>query len=150
MDKVSKLETTTLSLGTKTRAKILPTTGEATGDMKTVLKEKDKNGNMKKFPTTKLPSSPILANTDHAMVTRSIVAQTGSNGGRNSNSTKLALALELDCLKETNALPSKQTTDGMLVGSLLIQVNGFGVTEVQLTQEPNGVAGTLALMVSGL
>jgi hypothetical protein len=84
------------------------------------------------------------------MVTRSIVTQAGSKAGRNSNSTKLALALELDCLKETNALPSKQTTETMVVGSLLIQMNGFGATKVQLTQDPNGVDGTMALMVSGL
>jgi hypothetical protein len=56
----------------------------------------------------------------------------------------------VDCLKETNALPSKQTTETMVVGSLLIQMNGFGATKVQLTQDPNGVDGTMALMVSGL
>jgi hypothetical protein len=91
----------------------------------------------------------MQANTDHVMAARSKVRQVRSKAGKNSRSTKLALAKDLDYLKETNVSLSRQITETKPVGSLLNPINGFGAMGNQSQQKPNGVAGTMAKIQNG-
>ena len=150
MDKVSKLVMITLFLKIKNMEHTLLTIMEAIGDMRTIKKSADKNGHMTKFPIPKSPSSHMLASTHHAMVIRSTVTLAESKAGKNSNSTKLALAQELDCLKETNALLSRLITVEMVAGYSVMLISGFGATEIQLLEMLSGVDGTMAQLETGL
>lgn len=131
LDKVSQLEPTTSSLKTRTRVSILLIIMVDTGDMK-MEKRSGKNSHMKQFQIQKLLLSHMQANTDHVMAARSTVRQAKSKHGKNSRSTKLALAKDLDYLKETNVSLSRQITETRALGSLLAHpMTGFGATENQ-------------------